>query len=96
VKKEVGRSGERGGWLQPLWMTAMRKEVADSNLYECQPPLFTSYLFLHTKWRKRWLYIIMDRQPPLSSHEVVVARSEKRWLYIIMDRQPPLFSWLPL
>jgi hypothetical protein len=30
--------------------TAMRKEVADSNLYECQPPLFTSYLFLQTKW----------------------------------------------
>jgi hypothetical protein len=26
-------------------MPAMRKEVADSNLYECQPPLFTSYLF---------------------------------------------------
>jgi hypothetical protein len=28
--------------------TAMRKEVADSNLYECQPPLFqASPLFLH-------------------------------------------------
>jgi hypothetical protein len=30
---------------------------------------------------ERWLYILMDRQPPLFS-----------WLFILMDRQPPLFS----
>jgi hypothetical protein len=34
--------------------TAMRKEVADSNLYECQPPLFS------------WLSVHYDVQPPLS------------------------------
>jgi hypothetical protein len=39
VKKEVGRSGERGGWLQPLWMTATS--------FSASPHLFTGFLFAH-------------------------------------------------
>jgi hypothetical protein len=39
--------------------TAMRKEVADSNLYECQPPLFS------------WLSVHSDVQPPLSQAKAV-------------------------
>jgi Type II intron maturase len=38
-RKEWGFS-LRGGSLSTVMAAAMRKEVADSNLYECQPPLF--------------------------------------------------------
>jgi hypothetical protein len=65
-------------------MTATSFLMADSNLYECQPPLHFVPLSSHeVEWHEveRWLYILMDRQPPLFS-----------WLYIRMDRQPPLFS----
>jgi hypothetical protein len=38
----------------------MRKEVADSNLYECQPPLRLKPHFLHTKWRGGCLSTVMS------------------------------------
>jgi hypothetical protein len=52
VKKEVGRSGERGGWLQPLWMTATSFFRRSGERGGCTSEWTDSHEKRGTKWKR--------------------------------------------